>query len=67
MPAPSSLDIYRSAQVLVKAYGQEAPQVAAEKKALMLERGDAEGLVVWRRIMTAIEELLSDGSGAAKH
>ncbi len=37
------LDIYRSAQVLVKRHGEDAPIHAAMRADAMLEKGDLEG------------------------
>ena len=53
----SDLDIYRSAQVLVKQHGQDAPIHAAMRADAMLEAGDLGGCAVWRRILRAVEEL----------
>ncbi len=53
------LDIYRSAQVLVKRHGEDAPIHAAMRADAMLETGDLEGAAVWKRIVKAVEELLS--------
>ncbi len=38
-----NLDIYRSAQVLIKQHGQDAPIHAAMRADAMLEKGDAVG------------------------
>ena len=51
------LDIYRSAQVLVKQHGDDAPIHAAMRADAMLEKGDLDGYAVWRRILRAVEEL----------
>ncbi len=51
------LDIYRSAQVLVKRHGQDAPIEAAMRADAMLEKGDLEGYAVWKRILRAVGEL----------
>ncbi len=51
------LDIYRSANVLVKRHGQDAPIQAAMKADAMLEKGDLGGYGVWKRILRAVEEL----------
>ncbi len=51
------LDIYRSANVLVKHHGQDAPIHAAMRADAMLEKGDLDGCAVWRRILRAVEEL----------
>ena len=51
------LDIYRSAQVLVKHHGEDAPIQAAMRADAMLDRADLDGYAVWRRILRAVEEL----------
>ncbi len=53
------LDIYRSAQVLVKQHGEDAPIHAAMRADAMLDKGDLDGYAVWKRIVKAVEELLS--------
>ena len=51
------LDIYRSANILVKRHGQDAPIHAAMRADAMLEKGDLGGCAVWKRILRAVEEL----------
>ena len=51
------LDIYRSAQVLVKHHGADAPIHAAMRADAMLEVGDLDGFSVWKRVLWAVEEL----------
>ena len=51
----SDLDIYRSASVLVKHHGQDAPIRAAMRADAMLEKGDLDGYDVWKRILRAVE------------
>jgi len=51
------LDIYRSAQVLVREHGQDAPIHAAMRADAMHEAGDLDGYAVWKRILRAAEEL----------
>ncbi len=53
------LDIYRSANLLVKHHGQDAPIEAAMRADAMLERADLDGYAVWKRIVKAVGELLS--------
>ncbi len=53
----SDLDIYRSAQLLVKQHGEDAPIHAAMRADAMLEAGDLDGLATWKRILRAVEEL----------
>ena len=52
------LDIYRSAQVLVKHHGEDAPIHAAMNADAVLDKGDLDGYAVWRWILRAVEELL---------
>ncbi len=51
------LDIYRSAQVLVKILDQDAPIQAAMRADAMLDKGDLGGYAVWKRVLRAVEEL----------
>ncbi len=53
------LDIYRSAQALVKQHGADSPIHAAMRADELLEVGDLDGAAVWRRVLRAVEELLS--------
>ncbi len=53
----SDLDIYRTANVLVKQHGQDAPIHAAMRADAMLEAGDLGGYTAWRRILRAVNEL----------
>ncbi len=52
------LDIYRSANVLVKHHGPDAPTEAAMRADAMLENGDLDGYAVWKRVLKAVGELL---------
>ena len=51
------LDIYRSASLLVKRHGEDAPIHAAMRADAMLDTGDLDGLAVWKRILWVVEEL----------
>ncbi len=51
------LDIYRSAHLLIKQHGQDAPIHAAMRADELLEAGDLAGAATWKRILRAIEEL----------
>ena len=53
----SDIDIFRSAQALVKQHGPDAPIEAAMRADAMLEAGDLDGLATWRRVLRAIDEL----------
>ena len=52
-------DIYRSAKLMIDRHGDDAPIHAAMRADEMLEAGDLDGQVVWKRILVAIEELQS--------
>ena len=56
----SDLDIYRSANELIKQHGDAADIEAAMWADELMEAGDMEGEAVWIRIVKAIEELLSE-------
>ncbi len=51
------IDIWRSAQALVKQHGEDAPIHAAMRADELLATGDLDGYAVWRRILWAVEEL----------
>ena len=51
------LDIYRSANLIVKHHGEDAPIHAAMRADAMLDKGDLDGYAVWRRILKAVKEL----------
>ena len=53
----SDLDIYRSANELIKQHGDAADIEAAMRADERLAAGDMEGEAVWLRIVKAIEEL----------
>ncbi len=55
----SDLDIYRSANELIKQYGDAADIETAMRADERLAAGDMEGEAVWLRILKAINELLS--------
>ncbi len=51
------LDIYRSANVLIREHGEDAALEAAKRADAMLEKGNLEGQTVWKRIVRAVEEM----------
>ncbi len=63
------LDIYRSAGVIIKQYGEDAPIHAAMRADATLKAGDLDGYAVWRRILRAVGELRGTApkSGEAVH
>ena len=56
----SDIDIYRSANELIKQYGDAADIEAAMRTDERLAAGDMDGEAVWLRIVKAVEELLSE-------
>ncbi len=61
------LDIYRSANLLVKQHGEDAPIHAAMRADELLEAGDLDGAAVWKRVLRAVEELQRVEPGAQVH
>ncbi len=53
----SDLDIFRSAQVLIREHGEGAAIEDSQHADAMLEKGDLEGQAVWKRIIEAEEEI----------
>ena len=63
----SDLDIYRSANELIKQHGDAADIEAAMRADELMEAGDMEGVTVWKMILNAIKELLAkERPGEAK-
>ena len=56
----SDLDIYRSANEVIKQFGDAADIEAAMRADECLAAGDMDGEAVWLRIIKAIKELLSE-------
>ena len=59
-PLTTDLDIYRAAHLVIRKHGEDAPIQAAVRHDELLDRGDTEGAAVWKRILKAIDELLSE-------
>ncbi len=53
----SDLDIFRSANVLVKHYGEDAAPEVAQRADAMLEKGSVDGQQVWKRVLVAVKEI----------
>ena len=51
------IDIYRSANLLIKRHGDEAAIFAAMQADACLEKGDLDGKVTWLAVIKAVEEL----------
>jgi hypothetical protein len=65
----SEFDIYRAAQALVKQHGEDAAKHAAQRHDELLESGDVDWAVVWKKIIRAVEELqrVEPGDGETRH
>ena len=50
------LDIYCSANLLVKRHGEDAPIEAAMRADALLDAGDLDDYAVWKRILRALGE-----------
>jgi len=50
-------DIQRSANQLIKSYGEKAAEVAAGKVVAKQQAGDEEAMADWLKIMLAIRDL----------
>ncbi len=63
------LDIYRSANLLVKRHGENAPIHAGMQADELLEAGDLDGYAVWKRVLRAVGELqrMEPGPGVEVH
>ena len=53
----SDIDLYRSANLLIERYGDDAPIHAAMSADAMMAKGDLDGFAVWRLILKAVDEL----------
>lgn len=53
----ADLDIWRTANLLIQQYGDEAKIIVAMRVDALLNHGDMEGRQLWLRILRAIEEL----------
>ena len=52
------IEIWRTAQALVKRFGDDATTEAAMRADELGDQGDHDGMMVWKRIMEACVELL---------
>ncbi len=56
----SDLDIYRTAVVLVRTFGEDAPLEAGMRADLCLGYGDLKGVAMCLRVLAATKELLAE-------
>ena len=50
-------DVRCAAHLVVKRHGADAPIVAVQRADELFNEGDLDGVVVWKRILHAVEEL----------
>ena len=53
----SDLDIFRTANVLIREHGEDAALEAAQRADAMLEKGCLAGQRVWKRVLAAVKEI----------
>jgi hypothetical protein len=51
------IDIWRTAQLLIKTHGAEADLAAAHRVDAMIEAGDPAGEATWKKVLAATKEL----------
>ena len=61
----SDLDIFRTANVLIREHGEDAALDAAQRADAMLEKGSLDGQRVWKRVLAA-EGDLAAGTAALR-
>ena len=61
------IDIWRSAQEMIRQYGEDATHQADVRASALTEQGDSAGGLVWRRIREAIDQLQSDTPNGPAH
>ncbi len=54
------IDIWRAAKLLVDQHGKDASIVAAQRADGLLDKGDTDGQLIWKRILAAVDELLRE-------
>ncbi len=60
----TDLDIYRTANVLIREHGEDADLEAAERAGAMLEKGSLDGQRVWKRVLAAVKEIQRQERGS---
>jgi hypothetical protein len=51
------IDIWRAATLMLKRYGDKAPEQSATRADELADGGDHDGADTWRRITSAVEQL----------
>jgi len=53
-------DIFQAAKLMIDQHGEEAASFASARADELLQGGDIDGAMVWRRILAAVDELQGD-------
>jgi hypothetical protein len=53
----SEIDVFRTANVLIREHGEDAAMEAAQRADAMLEKGSVDGQRMWRRVLAAVKEI----------
>ena len=53
----SDVDVWRAAKLLIARHGENAAAEVMRRAYALADQGDAEGKIVWMRILETIEEL----------
>ncbi len=53
----SDREIWQTAGVMIKRYGEDAATEAAKRADELFDEGDVDGCAIWRRIVGAVEGL----------
>ena len=61
------IDIWRIASLMLKRYGDLAEAESARRADELWEVGDAAGVTVWRRVMSAVRQLVNVTPPGAVH
>jgi carbon monoxide dehydrogenase subunit G len=61
------IDIWRAAKLMIHRHGADATTAAAMRADAMLKENDAAGVVTWKQIVRAIEELQRPRTNDAVH
>ena len=63
----SEIDIYRAAKLYIDQHGNDAAIQAAMRADALLDTGDMDGAVTWRKIIKAIEVMQATGPDDLLH
>ncbi|OWJ67465.1 hypothetical protein BWR60_09675 [Inquilinus limosus] len=59
MPLPSDIDLWRSAGIMVRKHGSQAPTASNDRAKHLEAAGNRDGAAAWRLIAQRCEQLLN--------